>query len=93
MIQNHYYHLIINERIIILFVMSSHSTIESLSNPIASFNAFFFFYSKVARKQYADTLKSFSVQCMIQILNQSNHHRYYFSNFIPLQLVTVVMNL
>ena len=30
-------------------VMSSHSTIESFSNPITSFNAFFFFYSQVAR--------------------------------------------
>ena len=55
-------------------VMSSHSTIESFSDPITSFNTFFFFCSQETRKHYADTLKSYSVQCMIQTLNQSNHH-------------------
>ena len=76
-----------------LFVMSSHSTIESFSDPITSFNTFFFFCSQETRKHYADTLKSFSVQCIVQTLNQSNHHWHYFFIFIPLQLVTVVMNL
>ena len=55
-------------------VMSSHSTIESFSDPITSFNTFFFFCSQETRKHYADTLKSFSVQCIVQTLNQSNHH-------------------
>ena len=64
-----------------LFSNASPYTIESFSYQRTSFNAFFFFYSQVARKQYADTLKSYSVQCIIQTLNQFNHHWHYFFIF------------